>query len=71
MKTQRKKLTPWQRIMRAARRRTGLYLSPNEIQDLHMDDAIATRATLDDDAVDDAMDAASPAAQRLGESEEL
>lgn len=39
--------TPWQEIMRAAERGTGLRLTSDEIYQLSMDDAISTRATLD------------------------
>lgn len=41
-------LTPYQKIMRAAKRRTGLRLSPDEVRALSGDDAIATVAMNDD-----------------------
>ncbi len=44
----RRKLTPWQKIMRAARRGTGLHLSPEEVGRLSMDDAIESVAENDD-----------------------
>lgn len=50
----RRKLTPWQRIMRASERGTGLRLSAEDVWRLSMDDAIHTRALLDDE--DDAED---------------
>jgi hypothetical protein len=46
------RLTPWQRIARAAKRDTGLRLSADEIFKLSMDDAITRRAELDDLGVD-------------------
>lgn len=42
-------MTPWQRIMRAAKRGTGLRLSPDDALRLSRDDAIETRAALDDE----------------------
>lgn len=45
----RKNLTPWQRIMRATNRGTGLRLSADEIGQLSSDGAIETRAELDDE----------------------
>lgn len=42
-------MTPWQKIMRAEKRGIGLRLSAEEVERLSMDDAIVTRATLDDE----------------------
>jgi hypothetical protein len=42
-------LTPWQKIMRAAHRGTGLRLSPDEVGELSADAAIATVAGNDCD----------------------
>lgn len=39
-----KRLDPWQKIMRAAKRGTGLKLSADEVLRLSYDDAIATTA---------------------------
>ncbi len=55
------KLTPYQRIMRAARRCTGVRLSPDDVQALSMDDAISTVAYNDDEA-----DEEERAADRFG-----
>jgi hypothetical protein len=46
------RLTPWQRIARAAQRGTGLRLSADEVFRLSMDDAIMRRAELDDLGID-------------------
>jgi hypothetical protein len=46
------RLTPWQRIARAAQRDTGLRLSADEVFRLSMDDAIMRRAELDDLGID-------------------
>lgn len=43
------KLTPHQKIMRAAKRETGLRLTAEEVYDLSRDDAIATCAANDDE----------------------
>lgn len=43
------RLTPHQRIMRAAHRGTGLRLTANEVELLALDDAIVTRAISDDE----------------------
>lgn len=40
-------LTPWEKIMRAARTNSGLRLTPNEAFQLSRDGAIATRAEMD------------------------
>jgi hypothetical protein len=49
-KPKRKKLTPYQRIVRAAKAGRGVRLSADECFDLgEMDDAIFTRARLDDE----------------------
>ena len=45
----RDRLTPWQRIMRADRRSTGLRLSADDVGRLAADGAIVQRAALDDD----------------------
>jgi hypothetical protein len=45
----RKRLTPWQKIARAAERGTGTYLTPQDCWRLGHDNAIITRAELDDD----------------------
>jgi len=42
-------MTPYQRIMRAAARGTGVRLSADEVAILAVDDAIFIRAELDDD----------------------
>lgn len=42
-----KTLSPWERIVRAARRGTGLNLSPDEAWALYMDEAIQSRAEQD------------------------
>lgn len=47
---ERKKLTPYQRIMHAAKRGTGMRLSADEAFALSMDDAIASCAINDDEA---------------------
>lgn len=47
MSVKKAKLTPWQKIMRAAKRGTGLRLTADECSRLGMDGAIETRATLD------------------------
>jgi hypothetical protein len=44
-----KKRTPWQRIRDAYERGTGCRLSSDDCEQLGMDDAIMTRADLDDD----------------------
>ena len=44
-----KRMTPYQKIMRAAKRGTGARLSASEAWFLSRDDAIATRAGLDDE----------------------
>lgn len=41
------KLTPWEKIMRAAKRHTGLRLTAFEVAQLSQDGAIETRAILD------------------------
>lgn len=46
---QRRKRTPWDRIIRAADAGRGLKLSPDEVLALSRDGAIETRATLDSD----------------------
>lgn len=43
------KKTPHQRIMRAARCRVGVRLTAEEVQELSRDDAISTRAAVDDE----------------------
>ena len=48
-----RRMTPWQRIRRAANRGTGLRLSTEDIQRLAHDNAIMTRAELDEDGEDD------------------
>jgi hypothetical protein len=45
----RRRKSPWQKIMRAAKRQTGLYLDAAEALQLSRDDAIATVALDDDD----------------------
>lgn len=46
----KKRLTPYQRIVRAANRGTGCRLSAEDCHELgNMDDAIFTRAGLDDE----------------------
>ena len=42
-------MTPWQKIMRAANRGTSLLLSNDEVWALAQDDAIETRACIDDE----------------------
>lgn len=42
-------MTPWQKIMHAAKRGIGLRLTVEEVSRLSMDDAIETRAALDDE----------------------
>lgn len=42
------KLSPWQKIAKAGKSGRGLRLSFEEVQRLCMDDAILTRAALDD-----------------------
>ena len=49
----RLRLTPHQKIMRAAKRRTGLRLTAAEIFALSCDSAIATRGELDDEGRDE------------------
>lgn len=44
-------LTPWQKIIRAAKAGRGLRLSANEVSRLSFDDAIATVATYDDEHI--------------------
>jgi hypothetical protein len=41
----RRKLNPWQKIMRAAQRGTGLHLTADEVWQLSRDDAIEQAAT--------------------------
>ena len=41
-------LTPWQKIMRAGRRGTGARLTADDVKRLMSDEAIRTRAELDD-----------------------
>jgi hypothetical protein len=49
-RTSKKKRTPYQRIVRAAKRGTGCRLSADDCHLLgEMDDAIFTRAALDDE----------------------
>lgn len=43
-------MNPWQKIIRAAERGTGLRLTADEIQRLSMDDAIQQAATQDRDS---------------------
>ena len=43
-----KKLTPYQRIVRNAKRGAGVVLSADEVLTLSLDDAIEMRAMLDD-----------------------
>lgn len=43
-----KKLTPYQRIVRAAGRNKGVHLSVKEVANLSCDNAISHRAELDD-----------------------
>lgn len=43
------KLSPYQRIVRAAKRGTGVRLSPDECWQMHLDDAIATVAWRDEE----------------------
>jgi len=45
--------TPWQRIIEAAKDGRGIRLSWEECCRLHMDGAIETRASLDDDDEED------------------
>jgi hypothetical protein len=44
-----KKKTPWQRIMIAANKGVGLRLSAEDVWELSLDDAIATKAWNDDE----------------------
>jgi len=44
----RKKLTPWQKIIRAADNDKGTYLTPEDCYRLGFDNAIRTRAEQDD-----------------------
>lgn len=44
----RKKLTPWQKIIRAADNGKGTYLTPEECSCLGFDEAIRSRAEQDD-----------------------
>lgn len=44
----RKKLTPYQRIVRASQRGTGIYLTPDECAQMATDTAILTVAQRDD-----------------------
>lgn len=46
----RKKLTPWQKIMRAGQKGTGVRLTAEDCHQLSLDDAIETRAQLDNEA---------------------
>lgn len=48
-KTNRPKLTPFQKIMRAAKKGRGIRLTANEVFQLSRDDAIATAASNDDE----------------------
>lgn len=49
----RRKLTPWQKIMRASKRGTGLRLSADEVWNLSRDNAIETLAGNDDEGLPD------------------
>ena len=44
----RKHPTPWQRIVRAYKKNRGIRLSADDVCRLNYDDAITTRAMLDD-----------------------
>ena len=46
----KRKLTPYQRIMRNAEKDRGVVLTADEVYELSQDDAIATRAVLEDEA---------------------
>ena len=48
-RTSRPKLSPWQKIMRAAREGRGLRLSEDEVWQLSADNAIETKAANDED----------------------
>lgn len=48
--TTQEKSTPHQRIVKAAKRGTGMRLSADDVQVLATDDAIITRAMSDDEA---------------------
>mgnify|MGYP000296510414 CR=1 FL=1 len=58
----RKKLTPYQRIMREAQRGRGVRLSADDVWALSFDDAISTRASHDDEA-DETLDILADAAR--------
>lgn len=48
------KLTPWQKIVIAGNKGTGLRLTAKEVGELWMDDAICTRAANDSNELDSA-----------------
>jgi len=48
-----RQMTPWERILRAANRGTGLRLSADDVLRLSQDDAIITRAEMDKEGEDD------------------
>lgn len=56
-----RRLTPHQKIMRAAKRKTGLRLTSAEVWALSCDSAIETRGTLDDSGNDENDDLPHPA----------
>ena len=63
----KRKLTPHQRIMRAAKARKGLRLTAGEVFHLSKDSAIETRAEWDDRPDDEAEERAIDAERAKGE----
>lgn len=51
--TRKYQRTPWQKIAWAAQRGTGVRLSWEDVRRLASDDAIMTRARMDDEGVDE------------------
>lgn len=62
----KRKLTPHQRIMRAAKAQKGLRLSADEVFHLSKDNAIETRAAWDDNPEDEADERAIDAERAQG-----
>ena len=54
--SERRRTTPYQRIMRAMRRGTGCRLSFDDVVELSCDSAIEARAEMDDEGIDDPYD---------------
>lgn len=52
-KQKRKRITPYQKIMRAMNRGTGVRLTAKDVLELSLDDAIEARGLMDEEGADE------------------